>query len=163
MEIGRKLLNLRRDQGVAQRSLARDASVTPSALSRIEAGIHVPRGPSALGLAHRLGVTADYVLDETAPYPPPAYEILANLVDTTKDEPRDLPTMVSARELRIVEAFRDLELERKRFLEAVLSGTRKQVRLAAWVMGAELPGEDPTEVERFRDRLRAIAAEPKRR
>jgi transcriptional regulator with XRE-family HTH domain len=157
MEIGRKILNLRRDLGVDQRTLARDASVTPSALSRIEAGIHLPRGMSALGFARRLGVTADYMLDETAPYPPPAYEILANLVDTTKDEPKDQPTMVSARELRVVEAFRDLELERKRLLEAALGGTREKVRLAAWLMGAELPGEDPREIARFKDRVRAIA------
>ena len=68
--------------------------------------------------------------------------------------------MVSERELRVIQAFRTLELERKRFLEAVLNGTRSEVRLAAWLLGADLPGEDPREVERFCDRLRAVAANP---
>jgi len=73
MEIGRKILNLRKDQGVHQRDLAHDSHVTPSALSRIEAGIHTPRGKVTLEIARRLGTTADYVLDETAPYPPPRH------------------------------------------------------------------------------------------
>jgi len=158
MEIGRKILNLRRDQGVGQRQLADQVSATASALSRIEAGIHEPRGSFALEMSRRLGVTADYILDDNAPYPPPAYEILANLVDTTVSEPRDRPTVVSAREERVVDAFRALELERKRLLESCLGGSRERVRLAAWVLGAELPGADAREVERFRDRLRALAA-----
>ena len=157
MEIGRKILNLRKDQDIPQRNLAHDADVTPSALSRIEAGIHMPKGPVTLLLARRLGTTADYVLDESAPYPPPAYEILVNLVDSTVDEPRETPTMVSERELRVIAAFRKLELERKRFLESVLDGTRADVRLAAWVLGAELPGEDSQEITRYRDRLLALA------
>jgi len=158
MEIGRKILNLRRDQGVGQRQLADQVSATASALSRVEAGIHEPRGTFALEMSRRLGVTADYMLDDNAPYPPPAYEILANLVDTTATEPRDRPTMVTAREERVLDAFRGLELERKRLLEACLGGSRERVRLAAWVLGAELPGADAREVERFRDRLRALAA-----
>jgi len=108
MEIGRKILNLRKDLGVGQRLLAEQTMVTPSALSRIEAGIHRPKGAVTFELAQRLGVTSDYILDESAPYPPPAYELLANLVDDTKDEPRETPTVVSARELRVLEAFRSL-------------------------------------------------------
>jgi len=158
MEIGRKILNLRKDLGLGQRTLAEAAQVTPSALSRIEAGIHQPRASATLGISRRFGVTADYILDEDAPYPPPAYEILANLVDTTREEPRETPAMLSERELRVVEAFRSLELERKRFLEAALAAPRPEVRFASWILGADLPGEDPREVARFRDRLRVRCA-----
>ncbi len=59
MEIGRKILNLRKERNLAQRTLAHDAEVTPSALSRIEAGIHTPKGPAVLQLARILGTTAD--------------------------------------------------------------------------------------------------------
>ena len=159
MEIGRKILNLRKDQGVHQRDLAHDSHVTPSALSRIEAGIHTPRGKVTLEIARRLGTTADYVLDETAPYPPPAYEILANLTDSTAEEPREIPTVISEREEQVLRNFRKLDLERKRLLEAVLNGTRREVRFAAWILGAELPGADSEELERHHDQLRALSAE----
>jgi len=162
MEIGRKILNLRKDQGVHQRDLARDSHVTPSALSRIEAGIHTPRGKVTLEIARRLGITADYVLDETAPYPPPAYEILANLTDATGEEPRDVPTVVSERAQQVLRNFRKIDLERKRLLEAVLNGTRREVRFAAWILCAELPAADSEELERHHDQLRAVIAESSR-
>ena len=50
METGRKILNLRKDLGVQQKTLAGLTAVTPSALSRIEAGVHQPRGQVDPGL-----------------------------------------------------------------------------------------------------------------
>ena len=65
METGRKILNLRKDLGVPQKLLARQTAVTASALSRIEAGIHHPRGLVALRIARELGVTVDYLAEQT--------------------------------------------------------------------------------------------------
>ena len=89
METGRKIMNLRKDRGVAQSSLAEMTSVTPSALSRIEAGIHQPRGSVALRIARELGVTVDYILDGEAPYPPPPMALLENLTENPAQQPRD--------------------------------------------------------------------------
>ena len=102
MKTGRKILNLRRDRGVAQRSLAEMTSVTPSALSRIEAGIHQPKGPVALRIARVLGVSADYILDESAPYPPP----LEALIETEVDKNSRVTEKLNPSEKNLVDAFR---------------------------------------------------------
>ncbi|MGA1201851.1 MAG: helix-turn-helix domain-containing protein [Planctomycetota bacterium] len=156
MEIGRKILNLRKERNLAQRTLAHDAEVTPSALSRIEAGIHTPKGPAVLQLARILGTTADYVLDESAPYPPPARELLANLVDESRSEPREISAVLSEREERLLTSLRSLDVERRRLLEAALTAPRDEVRFTAWVAGAVVPGLDDAERERFRFRAREL-------
>ena len=43
MHPGRKIMNLRCDRKISQQDLARACSITPSALSKIEAGINSPR------------------------------------------------------------------------------------------------------------------------
>ncbi|MGE3163468.1 MAG: helix-turn-helix domain-containing protein [Planctomycetota bacterium] len=155
METGRKILNLRKDLGVPQKTLAEMTAVTPSALSRIEAGIHQPRGPVALRIARHLGVTADYLLDNDAPYPPPGREILANIGSKNDDEAKTERVLVSSREAAILEAMRKLDHERRVALEAVLAGPREEVRFAAYLLGAgaDLPGLEPDELSRFRSRL----------
>ncbi len=155
METGRKILNLRKDRGVPQKDLAAVTTVTAGALSRIESGDHEPRAKVALSIARHLGVTADYLLDVNAPYPPPARELLANLV--RKDtEPRDQTAAVSHRELRILQAFRNLEEERRTLLESTLDAPRDRVRYTAFLLGAaeRLPGIDPAELSEFRKRTR---------
>ncbi len=146
MDTGRKILNLRKDRGVPQKSLANLTAVTPSALSRIESGVHQPRGPVALRLARHLGVTADYLLDDSAPYPPPASEILANLTKPV-DGPMDESVQLSTREKRLLQRLRELEEERLILLEAVLEAPRKLVRRVACQLGAaeRLPGLDDEE------------------
>lgn len=155
METGRKILNLRKDLGVPQKQLAELTAVTPSALSRIEAGIHQPRGPVALRIARHLGVTADYLLDNDAPYPPPGREILANLSGSDSTENRTERAQVSRREAAILEALRSLDTERKCVLEAVLSAARQEVRYAGFLLGVapELPGVEHEEIDQFRTRL----------
>ena len=66
---GRKILNLRRDRGIAQQDLARASGITPGALSKIEAGINEPYGRNLFCIARRLGVPTDYLLDEESAYP----------------------------------------------------------------------------------------------
>ena len=157
METGRKILNLRKDLGVPQKTLAQLTAVTPSALSRIEAGIHQPRGPVALRIARRLGVTVDYLLDENAPYPPPARELLANLTTTCSGAEKSTSSMlVSGREKALLAAFRQLDLDRRVLLEAVFNASRTQTRFAAYLLGAaeQLPGIDPDELSEFEIRRR---------
>lgn len=160
MDTGRKILNLRRDIGLPQKMLAEQSSVTPSALSRIETGLHQPRGPITLRLSRYLGVTADYLLDETAPYPPPAREVLSNLEPKHPEEPRNERMRVSAREKALVDAFRDLDEERRVFLQALLDAPRDRLRSAAVMLGAgeELPGLDQWEVDRVREQIAAETA-----
>lgn len=163
METGRKILNLRKDLGVPQKTLAEMTAVTPSALSRIEAGIHQPRGPVALRIARHLGVTADYLLDNDAPYPPPGREILANISEETaepEEEARNERVLLSHREVQLLDSLRRLEPERRAALEAVLSAPRDDVRYTAYLLGAaeELPGVEEDEISRFRTRLGGSAA-----
>ena len=67
-------MNLRLDRGIRQMDLARACGLTPSALSRIESGKHQPSGQAALAIARQLGVTAEYLLDDSQPYPRPPPE-----------------------------------------------------------------------------------------
>lgn len=156
METGRKILNLRKDRGIPQKTLATQTAVTPSALSRIESGHHQPRGPVALRISRELGVTADYLLDSSVSYPPPGREILAHLVRADEDEVHDQSVPLSARERRVLEALRRIEEERLVLLEAVLDGKREDVRFASYLLGAgeRIPGFDDAELEEFRERLR---------
>ncbi len=135
METGRKIMNLRKDRGVAQHSLAAMTSVTPSALSRIEAGIHQPRGPVALRIARELGVTSDYILDDEAPYPPPASALLKNLQKSSSGEARGQTIKVSAQEKRMIESLRSLDPDRHNLIEAVLDADLKVVRTAILALG----------------------------
>ncbi|MEE8142532.1 MAG: helix-turn-helix transcriptional regulator [Planctomycetota bacterium] len=159
METGRKILNLRKDLGVQQKTLAGLTAVTPSALSRIEAGVHQPRGPVALRLARQLGVTVDYLLDDDAPYPPPAREILANLDNLKRDEARSLQMRVTRGEQNLMRALRSLEPERRLLLENALNAPRDKIRLGVFLLGdaQQLPGVDREELDRFKSLLLRVA------
>ncbi len=72
MQPGRKILNLRCDRKISQQDLAKACDITPSALSKIEAGINSPRANIIWKIARNLGVTVEYLLDEEMPYPYPS-------------------------------------------------------------------------------------------
>lgn len=74
MQTGRKILNLRCDRKVTQQELAESCDITPSALSKIEAGINSPRASVLWRIASKLGVTVEYLLDESMPYPYPGHD-----------------------------------------------------------------------------------------
>ena len=135
IDTGRKILNLRKDLGVPQKDLAVQSSITPSALSRIEAGKHLPKGPVALQLARHLGVTVEYLLDDSAPYPPPPHQLLEQLALRRSAEGRDQQISVSARELTLLEALRGLDHDRLLLLQTVLSSPQDRVRRAALLLG----------------------------
>ncbi|MEE2889928.1 MAG: helix-turn-helix domain-containing protein [Planctomycetota bacterium] len=155
METGRKIMNLRKDRGVAQKSLAQMTSVTPSALSRIEAGIHQPRGTVALRIARELGVTVDYILDETAPYPPPAKVLLKNLSQDNVQEPRDHNMKISSTEKRLLKSLRDLSSDERKLLARCLEANNKEVRLALFALsrGEKLGQLDEGEINKFQKSL----------
>ena len=69
MSPGRKIKNLRLDRGLQQTELADACGLTVSAISKIESGINYPRAGSILPIARVLGVTIEYLVDETQPYP----------------------------------------------------------------------------------------------
>ena len=136
MKTGRKILNLRRDRGVAQRSLAEMTSVTPSALSRIEAGIHQPKGPVALRIARVLGVSADYILDESVPYPPP----LEALLHTEVSDDFTVSENLTATEKNLVEAYRILGPEEKEAFRTLMKACMNDLGLLKRIV-------DQTELE----------------
>ncbi len=155
METGRKIMNLRKDRGVAQSSLAEMTSVTPSALSRIEAGIHQPRGLVALRIARELGVTVDYILDGDAPYPPPPMALLKNLVEDRPAEPRDQKIKVTSSEKRLLKALRDLTPDERDWLDSILTTSNKEVKLALFAMGRQdlLNQLDDEEISKLQETL----------
>ncbi len=156
METGRKILNLRKDCQIPQKTLAVQVSLTPSALSRIESSHHQPRGPVAFKVARILGVTVDYLLDESQPYPAPGRELLKNLERADKDEPRDQSIEIAARERKVLEALRQFNEEEIVMLEALIDASREQRRFGVYVLGAadKLPGIEAEELARFEERLR---------
>ena len=116
MQTGRKILNLRCDRRISQQDLARWCGVTPSALSKIEAGINAPRANIIWRIARKLGVTVEYLLDETMPYPYSGYSYRQDLL-TDEVDPESLVRM-------------EVSLEEKAFLEA-LRRTNQVAREAA--------------------------------
>lgn len=155
METGRKIMNLRKDRGVAQSSLAEMTSVTPSALSRIEAGIHQPRGSVALRIAKELGVTVDYILDENAPYPPPPKALLENLLTDRSLEIRDQKIKVTSSEKKLLKLLRELSTEEQHWLETIMTGKNREVKLALFALGRQdlLTHLDETEMSKLREAL----------
>ena len=105
----------------------------------------------AFRIARQLGVTADYLLDESAPYPPPAREVLENLRPPSRLEREGSTVHLSPRELRLVRALRILDSERGLLLETILNAPRKLVRHAVALLGKgeELPGVDEQELKLY--------------
>ena len=107
-------MNLRLDRGVQQQKLAEACGLTPGAICRIESGRNEPKGQTALAIARHLGVTLEYLLDESGPYQyqPPK-------------KPKDLKDgMVTVR----------LTQEEKALIEALRAGKK-----TVWELARELP------------------------
>ena len=97
MQTGRKILNLRCDRKISQQDLARACLITPSALSKIEAGINSPRAPIIWRIAKQLGVTVEYLMDESMPYPYQGYSYRHELYNKNVD-PKSMRRMEATRE-----------------------------------------------------------------
>jgi transcriptional regulator with XRE-family HTH domain len=106
MHLGRKILNLRADRGISQQELARACNITPSALSKIEAGINSPRTNVIWKLARNLGVSVEYLVDEEIPYPYPAHSYRKRLVESGEDPEMVVDTTVTLEEAEFLEVLR---------------------------------------------------------
>ncbi len=106
MQTGRKILNLRCDRKISQQDLAKACSITPSALSKIEAGINSPRAYIVWRIAKKLGVTVEYLLDENMPYPYTGYSYRQELLAKNQDPLSVVKTEVSREEKAFLEALR---------------------------------------------------------
>jgi len=71
MNFCRKLKALRGQHGFKQSDLADKAGLTSNKVQRYEQSSQKPKGDDALALARALGVSADYLLDDSLPFPPP--------------------------------------------------------------------------------------------
>lgn len=107
MQTGRKILNLRRDRHISQQDLARACEITPSALSKIEAGINSPRAQIIWRLAQQLGVTVEYLLDEELPYPYTPYAYRQALFSGKLDPDSKVRMEVTREEKAFLEALRE--------------------------------------------------------
>jgi transcriptional regulator with XRE-family HTH domain len=106
MQTGRKILNLRCDRKISQQDLARACSITPSALSKIEAGINSPRANIIWRIAKKLGVTVEYLLDENMPYPYQGYSYRQELFEKDIDPASTVRLDVTREEKGFLEALR---------------------------------------------------------
>ena len=107
MQTGRKILNLRRDRKISQQDLARACDITPSALSKIEAGINSPRAHVIWKLARKLGVTVEYLLDEVLPYPYAPYTYRQDLYERDVDPESKARMEVTLEEQAFIKALRE--------------------------------------------------------
>jgi transcriptional regulator with XRE-family HTH domain len=71
MNFSEKLKALRDQHGLKQSELADRSGLTTNKVQRYEQSNQKPKGDDALALARALGVSADYVLDDALPFPPP--------------------------------------------------------------------------------------------
>lgn len=71
MEFADKLKALRSQHGLKQSDLADKSGLTANKVQRYEQANQKPKGDDALALARALGVTSDYLLDDSLPFPPP--------------------------------------------------------------------------------------------
>jgi|ERR1041385_3098473 transcriptional regulator with XRE-family HTH domain len=106
MQTGRKILNLRCDRKISQQDLAKACNITPSALSKIEAGINSPRAYIVWRIAKKLGVTVEYLLDENMPYPYTGYSYRQELLAKNQDPQSSVKMEVTREEKAFLEALR---------------------------------------------------------
>ena len=106
MQTGRKILNLRCDRKISQQELAKACDITPSALSKIEAGINSPRANVLWRIARNLGVTVEYLLDEEMPYPYAGYSYRQDFLASNVDPSSVVRTDLTREEKAFLEALR---------------------------------------------------------
>ena len=80
MDFSEKLKALRDQHGLKQSDLAERSGLTANKIQRYEQSNQKPKGDDALALARVLGVTADYLLDDGLPFPPPEEHLSEKVV-----------------------------------------------------------------------------------
>ena len=164
MRTGRKILNLRHDRSVSQQDLARLCDITPSALSKIEAGINSPRANIIARIAGKLGVTMEYLLDEELPYPYKGFNYRQRLLDDAIDPDSPVRAEITREERAYIEALRASPRIVREVAYALPEVAMESIRLAHFVLkNACVDNPTPVFLEQFERLLTtgaAFAAEP---
>lgn len=129
MQPGRKILNLRCDRKISQQELARACDITPSALSKIEAGINSPRAHIIWKIAKHLGVTVEYLLDEDMPYPYTGYSYRQDLYSGNLDPDEWLKERITREEKAFLEALRESNRVAREVAMAIPEVSVEQLRV----------------------------------
>jgi transcriptional regulator with XRE-family HTH domain len=164
MRTGRKILNLRHDRSITQQDLARLCEITPSALSKIEAGINSPRANIIARIAGRLGVTMEYLLDEELPYPYKGFNYRQRFLDDSIDPDSAVRTEVTHEERAFLEALRASPKIVREMAYALPEVSMESIRLAHFVLkNTCIDNPTPVFLEQFERLLTTgapFAAEP---
>lgn len=134
MNPGRKILNLRCDRKISQQDLARACDITPSALSKIEAGINSPRANIIWRIAKNLGVTIEYLLDEDIPYPFSASSYRQELFKQDVDPSSRVRSDITREEKMFLDAVRALHPIAREVCYAVPEASVETTRLLHFLL-----------------------------
>jgi transcriptional regulator with XRE-family HTH domain len=96
--IKEKLMHLRAEKGWSRSETARQAKIPVTTYQSYEQFNRKPSGVYALAVARTLGITVEYLLDDTKDYPPRRTD---RLVKETRTYPAELDTSV------LTDSFRD--------------------------------------------------------
>ena len=143
MQTGRKILNLRCDRKVSQQDLARACDITPSALSKIEAGINSPRANIIWKIARNLGVTVEYLLDEAMPYPYSSHSYRRESLSRDQDPDANVRMDVSREEKAFLRALRECPEVAREIAYAVPEAPLERIRLIHFLLN-HATVENPT-------------------
>lgn len=134
MQTGRKILNLRCDRKISQQDLAKASEITPSALSKIEAGINSPRANVLWRIAQNLGVTVEYLLDEGIPYPYACYSYRQDLRANNVDPETRVPMEVTLEEKSFLEALRHVNHVARDIAMSIPEASMETIRLVHFIL-----------------------------
>ena len=145
MHTGRKILNLRCDRKISQQDLAHACNITPSALSKIEAGINSPRANIIWRIAKNLGVTVEYLLDEEMPYPYRGYSYRQDLLTKNVDPSSPVRMEASREEKAFLEALRNTSQVAREIAYSIPEGPVETIRLVHFLLNHSKI-QNPTQV-----------------
>ncbi len=164
MQTGRKILNLRCDRKISQQDLAKSCNITPSALSKIEAGINSPRAYIVWRIAKKLGVTVEYLLDENMPYPYTGYNYRQELLAKNQDPSSSVKMEVSREEKAFLEALRKSNQVARETAYAVPETTVENLRLIHFLLHhSKIQNITPSFLEAFENLVTTGTVTPERK
>ena len=134
MHTGRKILNLRCDRRLSQQDLAKACDITPSALSKIEAGINSPRANIIWKIARNLGVTVEYLLDENMPYPYPSHDYRSEFLSKSQNPEDSVRMEVTREEKAFLLALRDSHTVAREIAYAIPAANVETIRLVHFLV-----------------------------
>lgn len=134
MHTGRKILNLRCDRRLSQQDLAKACDITPSALSKIEAGINSPRANIIWKIARNLGVTVEYLLDENIPYPYAGYAYRSEFLSREENPEATVRVDVSREEKAFLLALRSSHSVAREIAFAIPEASVETIRLVHFLI-----------------------------